>query len=418
MRGIAVLGLAGLAAGWWAADWGGRTAWFLSGTLAALLAYALFVAASVRFRGFQVERSWGNRSALQAGEALKASFRVKLALPVPGVWLLIEESWRHEGTGETVTVTACGPAGLLGSAMLAGQSEPLPRGPYQAVGRLITAGDAFGLLRVKRRQTPEGRLLALPRCSSPPAAPGAADETARRSKRSAQALAAAEPLQLGTRPYAPGDPLSRIHWRSSARTGELRAKELELPAAGRQLICLDAAGAGSGAAGAGGSGGPALAALWAEPALAAAVEAAAGLARRALERGHGVRLAVADGRAGALEAPPHGRLAHLLAALAAVPQALPRPEAFAELVAREAFAAGGAGVTAVTARPDPGLVTALRRLKRGAVHVICVHGPWQRGGEAALKAWQRELEALGCAVTVVPVAKHGQPQGGDAHAAI
>ncbi|MEK8133067.1 DUF58 domain-containing protein, partial [Paenibacillus filicis] len=170
-----------------------------------------------------------------------------MAWPVPGVWLRVEEHWIHQGTGEAVTVLAGGPAGLLGEARLTGCTRELPRGAYQAAGRLLIAGDAFGLLRLMRRQPLEGQLLVLPRGIAVSAVPGAADETARRGKRAA-ADPAVPPQLLGTRPYAPGDPLRRIHWRSSARTGELRAKETELPAAGRQLLCLDAAGAGIGAA--------------------------------------------------------------------------------------------------------------------------------------------------------------------------
>ncbi|MBE9189172.1 DUF58 domain-containing protein [Gloeocapsopsis crepidinum LEGE 06123] len=42
------------------------------------------------------------------------------------------------------------------------------------------------------------------------------------------------------RPYRKGDPLRLIHWRSSARYGEFRVRELELMTEGRELvICLD-----------------------------------------------------------------------------------------------------------------------------------------------------------------------------------
>ncbi|MUL35362.1 DUF58 domain-containing protein [Gloeocapsopsis dulcis] len=54
---------------------------------------------------------------------------------------------------------------------------------------------------------------------------------------------ATEGLTRSLRPYRKGDPLRLIHWRSSARYGEFRVRELELITEGRELvICLDSAG--------------------------------------------------------------------------------------------------------------------------------------------------------------------------------
>lgn len=54
---------------------------------------------------------------------------------------------------------------------------------------------------------------------------------------------ATEGLTRSLRPYRQGDPLRLIHWRSSARYGELRVRELEVMTSGQELtICLDTAG--------------------------------------------------------------------------------------------------------------------------------------------------------------------------------
>ena len=51
---------------------------------------------------------------------------------------------------------------------------------------------------------------------------------------------ASEGLTRALRPYRFGDPSRLIHWRSSARYGELRVRELEVSRAGEEvLICLD-----------------------------------------------------------------------------------------------------------------------------------------------------------------------------------
>jgi len=57
-----------------------------------------------------------------------------------------------------------------------------------------------------------------------------------------RAQAANEGLTRSLRPYRWGDPTRLIHWRSSARYGELRVRELEVFTGGQELIiCLDTA---------------------------------------------------------------------------------------------------------------------------------------------------------------------------------
>jgi uncharacterized protein (DUF58 family) len=54
---------------------------------------------------------------------------------------------------------------------------------------------------------------------------------------------ATEGLTRSIRPYRLGDPTRLIHWRTSARYGELRVRELEVIRGGQEIIiCLDSAG--------------------------------------------------------------------------------------------------------------------------------------------------------------------------------
>ena len=54
---------------------------------------------------------------------------------------------------------------------------------------------------------------------------------------------ATEGLTRSLRPYRRGDPTRLIHWRTSARYGELRVRELEVITGGQEIvICLDSAG--------------------------------------------------------------------------------------------------------------------------------------------------------------------------------
>jgi hypothetical protein len=106
-------------------------------------------------------------------------------------------------------------------------------GPVQ-----VTSGDPFGLFRVSRRFGERQpvlvypRALDLPRFYVPPAnLPG--DTRFRRRTHTIT------PNAAGVRPYAEGDSFSRIHWLSTARTGQIMVKLFELDPASDIWIVLD-----------------------------------------------------------------------------------------------------------------------------------------------------------------------------------
>lgn len=92
------------------------------------------------------------------------------------------------------------------------------------------------------------------------------------------------------REYRHGDPLRRVHWRTSARTGELMVRREEQPWQSRATILLDNRASAHRGHGAGSS-------------LEAAVTAAASVAAHLAARGFVVRLVTADG-------PPAGDAWH------------------------------------------------------------------------------------------------------------
>lgn len=102
---------------------------------------------------------------------------------------------------------------------------PVARGALDAHAWRLEASDPLGLFR-GRRQSPDAEVaLALPRFAS---------LVAPRPVREVEASIAAPRSGSGTevfgvREYRPGDPLRRIHWRSSARRGELIVREYEPP---------------------------------------------------------------------------------------------------------------------------------------------------------------------------------------------
>ena len=106
-----------------------------------------------------------------------------------------------------------------------GHVGPLSRGPVDARSWFLEASDPLGLFR-QRRVRPDAEIaLVLPRFAS---------LVTRAEVRELEASVAAPRAGSGTemfgvREYRPGDPLRRIHWRSSARHGELVVREYEPP---------------------------------------------------------------------------------------------------------------------------------------------------------------------------------------------
>jgi uncharacterized protein (DUF58 family) len=107
---------------------------------------------------------------------------------------------------------------------------PLERGAIMAQACVLEASDPLGFFRFRRRGADGEIALVLPRFTSLTSQP-----QARELEASVSAPRAGSGTELfGVREYRAGDPLRRIHWRSSARTGHLVVREYEPP--GRQTV--------------------------------------------------------------------------------------------------------------------------------------------------------------------------------------
>ena len=113
----------------------------------------------------------------------------------------------------------------------------LKRGAVSARGWTIGTSDPLGFFRGWRTCADSEVALVLPRFAS---------LAGRRQARELEASAAAPRAGsgnelLGIRDYRPGDSLRRVHWRSSARRGELVVREFEPPGLQTLAIYLDPA---------------------------------------------------------------------------------------------------------------------------------------------------------------------------------
>lgn len=109
------------------------------------------------------------------------------------------------------------------------------RGAVRARGWAIGTSDPLGLFQGFRRLPEAEVALVLPKFTS---------LASRRESREVEASVAAPRAGsgnelFGIREYSPGDSLRRIHWRSTARHGELVVREYEPPGAQTVSILLD-----------------------------------------------------------------------------------------------------------------------------------------------------------------------------------
>lgn len=128
--------------------------------------------------------------------------------------------------------------GRLGRSYLV-RTQLVKRGIFPMGPTVLESGDPFGLFPVERRFEAEESLMVYPMMidlRSFPTPPGIMPGGEALRRRTMQVT----PNAAGVRDYAPGDPLNRIHWLSTARRGRLIAKEFELDPQADVWIFFDA----------------------------------------------------------------------------------------------------------------------------------------------------------------------------------
>lgn len=112
------------------------------------------------------------------------------------------------------------------------------RGIYKVGPLTLSIHDAFGVVQTGLTLAGEDRFVVYPRVEDVLPLPGAASREARMGSMQASRV----PVGLdffGLREYEVGDDLRRVHWRSTARTGELMLRQDEMPWESRSTILLD-----------------------------------------------------------------------------------------------------------------------------------------------------------------------------------
>jgi uncharacterized protein (DUF58 family) len=112
------------------------------------------------------------------------------------------------------------------------------RGIYTIGPLTLSVHDAFGVVETGVTLAGEDRFVVYPKVEDVLPMPGAASREARMGSMQASRV----PVGLdffGLREYEVGDDLRRVHWRSTARTGELMLRQDEMPWESRSTILLD-----------------------------------------------------------------------------------------------------------------------------------------------------------------------------------
>ncbi len=192
--------------------------------------------AMVGVRGIKVQRTARTLRA-EVGQVFEEQFMIDNTTRLPRLWLEVrDESPLPDSQGSRVITLLPGRQARSYRAM----TRLTRRGVFPLGPTVIASGDPFGLFPVSRRLPTHSSLLVYPMIVHLPSFPSPAGllpggEALRR--RTHQIT----PNASGVREYAPGDPLNRIHWVSTARRRRLMVKEFELDPMAQVWIFVDAA---------------------------------------------------------------------------------------------------------------------------------------------------------------------------------
>jgi uncharacterized protein (DUF58 family) len=201
--------------------------------LALLVIPAAYVWSRLNLAGLEVSAD-RSEDRLQEGAQFDERITVRNRHWLAKIWLEVRDPSDMPGHEARRVITV--PA--KGERSFRARSTVRRRGLY-AVGPVeVTTGDPFGLFRHSRRFGRAHNVLVYPRAVElpnfyiPPAnLPGEG-----RFRRRTHYVT---PNASGVRPYEFGDSFNRIHWASTARTGELMVKIYELDPASDIWIILD-----------------------------------------------------------------------------------------------------------------------------------------------------------------------------------
>lgn len=325
--------------------------------MAGLLALLCWAWVALCGRSVGVERRLGRDTVPVGATAPVELVLTDAGTPLPGSALLLSDERPHVlGPPEQVR---------LPRRVGARASYDVPgavRGVFDLGPIRVRSVDPLGLAEALSQCTATGRLVVTPRLVELPAvhltqvSSGEGDNRPR-------ALAVGNPTDVTVRDYRTGDDLRRVHWPSTARTGEIMVRREEQPARARATVLLDdraTAHRGSGS----------------DSTLELAITAAGSLAQHLETAGVRVRFATTTGRElGRDWREDHGSSASALLEQLAELTWSQRAALSEDWVAEVTTESLVFGVFGVLHEQDVALLQRLdarRRARRGSSYAVCV----------------------------------------------
>lgn len=202
---------------------GGFVSWFLFFSLFVLTVLTCLWSYNW-FKGLQVERTVSTKQAV-AGDTLKVTVTLNNAKPwIPYAYLWMEERLEDKRMIKKTPSLLVFPW-FKRKLVLDYELDKLPRGVLQFRELTLVTGDPFGFVQKRRTFPVEEQILVYPQYKEIASWSWEKGEQLGRlrSKQPWQEQAFAS----GIRNYIPGDRLSHIHWKASARFQSLKTKEFE-----------------------------------------------------------------------------------------------------------------------------------------------------------------------------------------------
>jgi len=219
-----------------------------------LLAYAMYALLGILLVSRWLSRRWAesltadrecNRVAVSVGDKVAVVVTLHNRGLLPVAWALVEDLLPRGATiyqppslglvGSRLQLFSFRPRG---QAVLLYQLQCNRRGYHQIGPLMVETGDLFGLHRRYRMLTSPHFLIVYPEIA-PLESYDLASRIPLGEIRMAHRLFEDPTRIAGVRAYEAGDPLNRVHWRATARTGSLQCKIYEPSAVAGATLLLD-----------------------------------------------------------------------------------------------------------------------------------------------------------------------------------
>lgn len=217
--------------------WGsGRSAWFLFAVLSGFIGYVLLIQ-WLTLRIVEVKRQVSHQRYM-AGDSIRVTVTVQSMSWFPLAKLTIAEPWscndQHLATHHSTYIT-----GFYREIRFEYSLVEAARGVYTSPHIIVAATDVFGLFSKQVHISSQLDCLVLP--VPTPIVSYEQPTRANGRGRTGQTLLSLPDQVKGIRPYTVGDPISRIHWKASAKGQGLQTMELDASLENEVKIMLDCA---------------------------------------------------------------------------------------------------------------------------------------------------------------------------------